>query len=160
MKVIFLDIDGVLNYLDYFIKINDNRLIYNKLLKEIDYKLQRKLLEVDMNKLCMIKEICDRTNSKIVVTSSWRHLEIYPLIEDYLIKKGIPVIDTTEYINSMRGMEIKDYLENHPEITNYIILDDDIFPDFDSELLFHLIHTNFYNEGIDNDNLEDAIYKL
>ena len=159
MKVIFLDMDGVLNYLDFFIKINNNRLNYNKLLKEFDYKLQRKLLEIDINKLYLLKEICDVTKSYVVVTSSWRKLSIYPHVEDYLINFGIPIIGTTKHLGE-RGIEIKSYLKTHPEINNYIIIDDDIFPDFDEELLYHLIHTNFYNEGLDEDNYNDAIYKL
>ena len=72
---------------------------------------------------------------------------------------GIPIIDTTPYISSKRGLEIKTYLKEH-HVNNYIIIDDDIFPDFDEELLSHLIHTNFYNNGLDDDNVYDAVYKL
>ena len=160
MKVVFLDIDGVLNYLNYFKKINDIRLKYNKQLKEESYFVIKKLIQIDFEKLYLLKEICDITNCKVVVTSSWRILDYYPLIEDYLINFGIPIIDTTNYIHSNRGLEIKTYLSEHKEITNYIILDDDIFPDYDEELLGNLIHTNFYNEGLDQDNQYDAIYKL
>ena len=158
MKIIFLDIDGVLNYSNYFKYINKLRLIYNKLLKEDKYILLKTIIKIDIEKVYLLKEIIDRTNSKIVLTSSWRNLDIYPLIEEYLINIGIPIVDTTKFLNS-RGEEIIDYLNNH-KIDNYIIIDDDIFPDYNEELLFHLIHTNFYNNGLDNDNKEDAIYKL
>lgn len=166
MKIIFLDIDGVLNYLNYFIKSNDIRLNYNKYLKTNEnnffkkekYLLINKIREIDIEKLYLLKEIINRTNSKVVITSSWRNLKLYPLIEEYLIKLGIPIIDKTKHLSS-RGEEIKDYLNKH-KIDNYIIIDDDIFPDYDEELLFHLIHTNFYNEGLDYDNKEDAVYKL
>lgn len=158
MKIIFLDIDGVLNYLNYFKYNNKLRLTYNKLLKEDKYILLKTIIKIDIEKIFLLKEIIDRTNSKVVITSSWRKLTIYPLIEEYLINIGIPIIDTTKSLNS-RGEEIIDYLNNH-KIDNYIIIDDDIFLDFNEELLFHLIHTNFYNNGLDYDNKEEAIYKL
>lgn len=160
MKIIFLDIDGVLNYQKYFISIHKIKLNYNKYLKDDKYNLIKKILELDIEKLFLIKEICDITNSKIVITSSWKILSIYPFIHEYLIKFGLPIIDETDYIGGKRGQEIKEYLINHSDIDNYIIIDDDIFPDFDEELLFHLIHTNFYDEGINYDNYEDAIFKL
>ena len=156
MNIIFLDIDGVLNYLNYFKYIHNQVINYNK--TNIN-NILTKLLEIDINKLLILKELCLITNSKIVITSSWKILNNYPKIEEYLIKY-IPIIDTTKYLYNQRGLEIKNYLKNHPEITNYVILDDDIFPDYDEELLYHLIHTNFYNEGLDYDNYKDIIYKL
>ena len=160
-NIIFLDIDGVLNYLNYFIKMKNTRVNYNKVFYNNYYyaTFLINLLDIDQNKLYLLKEIIRETNSKVVISSSWRNLKIYPLIEDYLIKMGIPVIGTTPYINSKRGLEIKTYLKEH-KVDNYIILDDDIFPDFDEELLSHLIHTNFYNNGLDDDNVYDAVYKL
>ena len=160
-NIIFLDIDGVLNYLNYFIKMKNTRVNYNKVFYNNNYyaTFLINLLDIDQNKLYLLKEIIRETNSKVVISSSWRNLKIYPLVEDYLIKMGIPVIGTTPYINSKRGLEIKTYLKEH-KVDNYIILDDDIFPDFDEELLSHLIHTNFYNNGLDDDNVYDAAYKL
>lgn len=160
-NIIFLDIDGVLNYLKYFIEMKNIRINYNKVFYNNNYyaTFLINLLDIDPNKLYLLKEIIRETNSKVVISSSWRNLKIYPLVEDYLIKMGIPVIGTTPYIDSKRGLEIKTYLKEH-KVDNYIILDDDIFPDFDEELLSHLIHTNFYNDGLDDDNVYDAVYKL
>ena len=45
-----------------------------------------------------------------------------------------------------RGDEIREYLSTH-EIDNFIILDDEIFKDF-NELISHLVKTDFYNRGL------------
>lgn len=160
-NIIFLDIDGVLNSQNTFINTKDIKINYHKssLYNDLKYKLFYKLLDIDQNKIYLLKEIIRETNSKVVVTSSWRNLRIYPLIEEYLINIGIPIIGTTKYIDSRRKTEITDYLKNH-QVDNYIIIDDDIFSDFDLELLSHLIHTNFYHDGLDNEHVNESIYKL
>ena len=159
-NIIFLDIDGVLNHLNLFKQTKDIKINYYKCFKDESYmyKLLFHLIDIDPNKLYLLKEIIQETNSKVVVTSSWRMLKIYPLIEDYLINKGIPIIDTTDYINSNRGDEIREYLKNHT-VDNFIIIDDDVFPDF-NELTENLIHTNFFNDGLRDEDVYEAIYRL
>ena len=44
------------------------------------------------------------------------------------------------------GEELGVYLSTH-EIDNFIILDDEIFRDF-NELISHLVKTDFYNGGL------------
>ena len=50
-KIIFLDVDGVLNCRDY---INDAT------------------NDIDPSKVQMIADLCNKTNAKVVITSSWR----------------------------------------------------------------------------------------
>ena len=130
-KIIFLDIDGVLNTTKTYEETHGVRKIYNKLIKEnndLDLMIKLQLLEIDYNKLIILKEIINKTNAKIVITSSWRLLRIYPLIEDYLIKFGLPIIGTTKKLKN-RGEEIADYC-NENNVKNYIIIDDEVFEDF------------------------------
>ena len=158
-NIIFLDIDGVLNSINLFKETKNIKINYHKYLD--DYFLKQTiihLLDIDPNKLYLLKEIIQETDSKVVITSSWRMLKIYPLIEDYLISKGIPIIDTTDYINSNRGDEIRDYLKHH-DVDNFIIIDDDLFPDF-NELTEKLIHTNFFNDGLLDEDVYEAVYRL
>lgn len=57
-------------------------------------------------------------------------------------------------------MGIKVYLTQHPEITNWIVLDDEIFPDFkEQDILPHLLQPNYLYGLIDND-VEIAIKML
>ena len=58
-----------------------------------------------------------------------------------------------------RGLGIKNYLQQN-NIREYIILDDDIFPDYDEELQKHLVKTNFYQDGLNEELSQIAIKKL
>ena len=62
MKVIFLDIDGVLNTSEIFIEQSKNykqKGIYN--------------VEIDEFRVEYLKQIIEKTNAKIVLSSSWRY---------------------------------------------------------------------------------------
>ena len=109
MKVIFLDFDGVINDYLSFNQIND----YN--------------VEV-------LKRIINEINAKVVVTSSNKYVwqinnNVEGLLNSYYIKglkeKGIDVFGYTPFKEYKREQEILDYLKKHPEITQYVILDDD-----------------------------------
>ena len=44
---------------------------------------------------------------------------------------------------------------------NYIdYIENDLFQNYDEELLFNLIYTNIYNNGLNDYNYKDAIYKI
>lgn len=109
MKVIFLDFDGVINDYLSFNSINDNN------------------VEV-------LKQIINETNAKVVVTSSHKYTyqqsnNIEDWSNSYYIKglkeKGIDVFDYTPLVNHKREQEIIEYLKQHSEIEQYVILDDD-----------------------------------
>ena len=86
------------------------------------------------------------TGAKVVVTSTWKELRIYSKLISYLKNFGIEVYDKTVHMSYNRGDEIREYLSTH-EIENFIILDDEIFRDF-NELISHLVKTDFYNGGL------------
>ena len=116
MKVIFLDFDGVIN----------------------DYMTINEINEYNVE---MLKRIVSETDAKVVVTSS--HKQLYQinnnkegfLKNNYYVQtlkeNGINIIDCTPYIkqqgikHNQREQEILEYLRNHPDIKEYLILDDD-----------------------------------
>ena len=115
MKVIFLDIDGVLNSIESMLVLRDS----------------------NIDCLCpirigMVKRLCEEAGAKIVVSSSWRCPTLYRTKES-MQRAGadalLPfIIDQTPRIAGTRartrGHEIAAWLEkNKPEI--YVILDDD-----------------------------------
>ena len=55
-----------------------------------------------------------------------------------------------------RGKEIADWLETHPNISNYVIIDDMDSLQFDSNQSMHLVTTNHF-KGLQPDTTERAI---
>ena len=118
MKIIFLDIDGVLNV--YPQGHDDFGSIFHKHFED------------------NLKEIIDKTGAKLVISSTWRASGLN-VMKEMWSKRGIPgeVIDVTTltwependdmdfYERCERGNEIQVWLNEHPEVTNYVILDDD-----------------------------------
>lgn len=108
MKVLFLDIDGVLT----------------TVLWHGFYKF---------NPVCTktLKIILDLSGYKIVISSAWRgyNLNIPNRLDRELTSSGLKQYLhkdwKTDHIDGPRGYEIKDWLDAHPDITEYIILDDE-----------------------------------
>lgn len=147
MNIIFLDIDGVLNSKRKLIEI------YNKTHKShsgYNYPFDEKCLEY-------LKLLVEKTNSKIVITSSWRKTKegiilLNKTLKEYNLDKYI--IGYTPILNTKREIEIIEYLKTLKEIPNYIILDDDI-KDLES-LSSYLIKTDkFY--GLTYKNITKGI---
>lgn len=110
MNIIFLDIDGVLNSINYFI---DNHSKVLELYQSKDWNdynsliIKRAMMDIDKNKLRILKEIIDETGSYVVVISSWKIRSIFPNIRDELINMGIPIIGVTVDYHSNRGKVLK-----------------------------------------------------
>lgn len=107
MKVIFLDIDGVLN-------TNSDR-------------------EISSDKLKLLSELVSKTGADVVLSSSWRYgwnkpelnqpgTRIYRLKQ--LLKDNGIVIKDTIGLDLIKSIQIKNYL-NTNMISNYIVLDDE-----------------------------------
>lgn len=115
MKVLFLDIDGVLNISNKFSKASVKNL--NLLLSS-------------------------NPDLKIVISSSWRRKGL-DFVKKVLSKEGI---DSSKIIGATdlkdvddRGHHIERYLEDHKEVTNFVIIDD--VDDMDN-VVDHLVQTN------------------
>ena len=143
-KIIFLDIDGVLNDInDMKENIKISRIIYNianpYLNRNYEQKKEYTSINFSFEKIEILKEIIRETDAKIVLSSSWRS----NLVVDALIDKGVPIIGTTPYLEQKRGKEIKEYLKNNDYIS-FCILDDELC-DFEKEgLLDYLVRTDGY----------------
>ena len=154
MKILFLDIDGVLNSREY-----DRRR---------DMNMQT---NIDQSRLPLVKEIIDKTGAKIVLISTQRsHWDrdeslcdedgIY--INSMFSKYGLSIYDKTPDLGllSKRKDEVKAWLAEHAgEVENFVILDDYRFG-WDDLSDFY-IHTNpHYGLGLEEEHVEQAIALL
>lgn len=112
MRLIFLDIDGVLN----------NRISMEK----------GKLHAVHEPCVINLNKICEQTNAVCVVSSVWRLGWPLPALQKFLEEHGFTgkIVDKTPNLpDEERGVEIAAYLEkcraHYLDIESWVILDDD-----------------------------------
>lgn len=134
MKVVFLDFDGVLNSAQsatFWHNKRDQSKWENELYKE----WQGSLFEYLAFEFCPIalsnmEELMRRVpDLKVVVSSTWRLNNDVEALKKILHPAKLivnAIIDTTPNIRiTPRGNEIQAWLDKHPEVTEFVIIDDD-----------------------------------
>lgn len=141
MKSIFLDVDGVLNC-----ATTERRLVSEPVFPFVDTR-----------KVLRLREILEKTGAILVLSSSWREgafahasfsdRQAYLELRAEFKRLRCPLwIDCTPIMSGSREEEIKKWLERHPEVTDFVILDD-VGVEFD-RLKDHLVLTN-WQTGLD-----------
>lgn len=125
-NLIFLDFDGVLN--DPYWLVSTWPLRKRRYIK----------FEFDLYRLEILHRICDQTDAKLVLASSWRYR---PGVREYFESMGFKVVGLLG-THENRGEAIKEWFDKFPEYSeaNWIILDDEK-SDYDEEQLKHLVFT-------------------
>lgn len=130
MKVVFLDIDGVLNHWSGK-KSHNEHIKYNvKYGRFFDFNY----INIRWTKKFLLKAI--KNKYKIVISSSWRDMKEGLLAINFILGNDIEphiIGSTGRYLNSSkiyngREREIIEYLENNKYISSSIILDDEVNP--------------------------------
>lgn len=147
MKVIFLDVDGVLNF-DYS-----------------EARTPNGYIGVVDSKVSKLKNIIDKTGAYIILSSDWKQGwskedEECGIDAKYLNRKlnrkGLHIIDKTpDFRAENRGTEISEWLKNHT-VESYCVIDDIWFCDFSEDILKHLILTDA-RYGLTDEDVEKAI---
>ncbi len=147
IKVIFLDIDGVLNCHSFREAAND---YYDN--------------PIDESRLLLLKYIIQQTGAVIVLSSTWRtywnegetqlHEEGARLNEIFR-RHGLEIYSKTDDFGEDRNYEILLWLSGH-QVTEYVILDDiNFFGNGVNRL--HLVQTDDTKEGLDEEATQRAI---
>lgn len=119
MRVLFLDVDGVLNSHRTILTTGNCAHPHN-------YAERREMF--DWTAIKLLQGLCAAGDLKVVLSSAWR-LGMTPAdlarFGEFL---GLPIIDLTPDSwdpHQRRGHEIKAWLDNHVECIHYAIVDDD-----------------------------------
>lgn len=124
MKVLFLDIDGVLN--SHRTAIAFGGMFGTGVLDPIALRL--------------VRGICKQANVSIVLSSSWRLTHRF---QELGAELDLPMIGATPRLLGERGKEIATWLAGHPDVTAYAIVDDDA--DMLPEQMPYLVKTHMQN---------------
>lgn len=152
MKVLFLDIDGVVN-------------------KQENFNPTNKPGPFPIDSYCafLVGRIKLSTGCEVVLSSSWRyHAEACQIVSERVVElldrtttnyewdgKPITARGTTYVHHEIRGDEVNEWLSRHPEVTKYAILDDE--SDFyDDQPLFQTT----FKDGLTDEIAEAVIEYL
>ena len=147
MKIIFFDIDGVLN--------------------SHQYDADRGTAEgnVDVSRLLLLKQLVDQTGAKIVLTSSWRYHwdpagectdEIGKELEDTFGEFEIYLYDKTPDLDNDRAKEINKWLAMNRDVDAFVVIDDIKFGWY--ELAPFVVNTDYrIGRGLEERQIEKAI---
>lgn len=147
--VLFLDIDGVLN--------------------TFGSQPEGGILRIQQDKVRRLKRILDTVPCDVVLSSTWRILEcrfkeasemianigyrFYSLTPKYREIPGSILVAA-----SGRSAEIKQWLNLNPTRTEFVVLDDDVFPaDFPDA---NQVHTDGFDGALTEEKADEVIRKL
>lgn len=139
MRILFLDIDGVLNSHRTILTTGNCAHPHN-------YEQRREMF--DWTAIKMLQGLCRAGDIKVVLSSSWRCGMDRAALDKFAAFLGLPIIDLTPNAwqpHQRRGHEIKAWLDNHAEATHYAIVDDDC--DMLPEQRPYFVQT-YYEDGL------------
>ena len=122
MKVIFLDFDGVLNSQTSFLYEHNRRKVHK------EQGVKGNVNETLSPHCCAaFQEVLNKyPDVKVVLSTTWREMFDLEWLKAKLAEYKIDssrVIGKTP-VNGKRGLEIQVWLDQHPEVTHYVAIDD------------------------------------
>lgn len=169
MKVIFLDIDGVMNSGEFYRRKRLESWEWAHMAgKYISYA-------IDPDKVVLLNKIIAETGAVVVLSSSWRLGPPLPALKDDFIRVGINISDRCPCWGKYgvtdllvvedetghpatvlipRGEIVDKYLSEHPDVEQYVIIDD--IDQFTEEQHKYLVLTD-NNVGMTESDARKAI---
>ncbi len=146
MKVIFLDFDGVLNSERYVKEHGPTR------------------MTIDPARMVLLKKLINATDAKVVLSTSWRRHwslvseqcdKIGQEINALFRKNGIEIYDKIPECSYKREKEIEKWLEDYPQVKNFVVLDDLFLSS--PKLKGRCVKTAATKNGIEESDVKKAI---
>ena len=158
LKIIFLDVDGVLNCHS----TKDMCGMYTG---------------IEDKKVALLKQIVDSTNAKIILVSNWKEWwfkepqlkskqdELANYLDEKFKKQGLVIADKVDdYYGLNRGDAILEYLRKLKwaglEADKYVVLDDELFDYMKTKITKNLIRTSYDKNGLEMKHVRKAVEKL
>lgn len=155
MKLLFLDIDGNLNYLGCKARSPSG------------------CLGIEEEKVKLLREIIDKTGALVILTSTWKTEWFKTAFIEDLSKDGqylerqlskykVFILDkTTDPSWAQRGQGILDFIDEwngsrDNKVESFVILDDESFDFREVGLMNYFVKTNF-TEGLLPEHVEKAV---
>jgi hypothetical protein len=147
MRILFLDVDGVLNHREVFVPGDPAPLCRDA--------------------LAQLKRVVDETSCRIVLSSTWRGVpRLVDRLPDDLVRNHFHgdwrtieirhgITKGGVYLPTKRGEEVDEWLGRHPEIERYAIVDDD--SDFLEHQLPFFVKTSFDGGGLTDAHADELI---
>jgi hypothetical protein len=191
MKVIFLDNDGVICLSNNWGSRNTKRRKagVRSSVPSLELPVDIRFDNFDKKAVRILNEILEETGAEIVVSSDWRFYATLQELGEYYTSQGIikkPIAVTGMFkdlfprewsqlrfradLELERYMEIQHWIDEHPEITNWVAIDDlDMSVSFLGDRfssangsdkkpgLTNFVHTPKVNEGIKQSGVKDKI---
>tara|TARA_Y100000034_G_C6857545_1_gene389925 strand:- start:476 stop:1048 length:573 start_codon:yes stop_codon:yes gene_type:complete len=143
MKVLFLDNDGVICLWENWGSRFKKQKKYENDLTTPKCPVEARFDNFDKKAIKVLNKILEKTGAEIVVSSDWRRKATLEEMGQYYLAQGIikaPIGFTPEMkdldfppdfpfprnynLEQERSLEVLDWLENHPEVTHWVAVDD------------------------------------
>ena len=152
MKIIFLDIDGVL------VTRNSIKYQYLNFPDEDEIRFSKKAVK-NLNKLIRL------TKARIVISSTWRLFHSFEKLQNIFEEQKIKgkIISTTSVEKATieedipRGQKITDWLEQNSEVEQYVIIDDDVQADCIQFHPYNCVETSYKRGFAPEERFNEAL---
>lgn len=145
MKVLFLDNDGVICLHNNWGTRNKKRQKagISRSIRPSELPVDLRFDTLDKKAVRILNEILEESGAEYVVSSDWRFYATLEELGDYYLSQGVlkRPLSTTEIFKDIfpkewaslrfradleleRSMEIQNWLDNHPEVTHWVAVDD------------------------------------
>ena len=162
-RIVFLDIDGVLQPTSSQKRFKDDLEALRESLAERfgaeyrefnEYDLGAVVHDWDAGAVARLHALCEEHDARIVVSSDWRLERSVAQLQALFRLHDLHhlIVDRTsdpQNAPHYRAGEVKQYLDTHPDIVRFVVIDDRYREQFDRLYPDHFVHTRSFLDESD-----------